>query len=240
MRASRPTKYGNYGEQSFRHEELCRRPAVFILSGEEMSGKARFYTMALTRKALTAMGLTAEQVDSIIEMHTETVDGLKAYKADAEKLPEVQRQLDEANQKLEAAGEDDYKVKYDALVAENQQREVRTAKEAALKGLLGELGISDRGQALALKYTNLDTVELDSAGKLANGAAVKEAVLADWGDYKGTVTEKGASVAAPPNGGGGNPSGMTKEQILAIRDGAARRQAMAENPTLFGLPANNS
>lgn len=196
--------------------------------------------MALTRKALTAMGLSAEQVESIIEMHTETIDGLRAYKADAEKLPGVQAQLDEANKKLEAAGQDDYKAKYDALVQENQQKEVRTAKEAALKGLLGELGISEKGQSLALKYTNLDTVELDSAGKLANGAAVKEAVLADWGDYKETRNQTGADVKNPPNGGGGNPSGMTKEQILAIKDGTARRQAMAENPTLFGLPANNS
>ena len=51
--------------------------------------------MALTRKALKAMGLTEEQVDSIIEAHTETVDALKsmvnAYKADAEKLPGVEK-----------------------------------------------------------------------------------------------------------------------------------------------------
>ena len=40
--------------------------------------------MALSRKSLKAMGLTDEQVDSIIEMHTETVDGLK----DAEPMGE--------------------------------------------------------------------------------------------------------------------------------------------------------
>lgn len=184
--------------------------------------------MAFTRKALTAMGLTAEQVDSIIEMHTETIDGLKAYKADAERLPEVQRQLDEANRKLEAAGQDDYKAKYDALVAENQQKEVRTAKETALRGLLDELGISEKGKGLALKYTDLDTVELDPAGKLANGAAVKEAVLADWGDYRGTVTEKGADVPTPPAGGGGNV--MSMDDIYKMENGKykltpAQRQA---------------
>ena len=159
--------------------------------------------MALTRKALTAMGLTAEQVDSIIEMHTETVDGLKAYKADAERLAEVQAQLDEANRKLETAGQDDYKAKYDALVQENQQKEVRTAKEAALRGLLDELGISDKGKALAVKYTDFDTIELDSTNKMANAAAVKEAVLADWGDYKQVTGQTGADVANPP--AQGNP-----------------------------------
>lgn len=201
--------------------------------------------MALTRKFLREKGIEDETViQEIIDAHMETVTPLKAYKSESERLTgelaDAQAQLTAANKKLEAAGQDDYKAKYDALVQENQQKEVRTAKEAALKGLLGELGISEKGQSLALKYTNLDTVELDSAGKLANGAAVKEAVLADWGDYKETRNQTGADVKNPLNGGGGNPSGMTKEQILAIKDGTARRQAMAENPTLFGLPANNS
>ena len=43
--------------------------------------------MALTRRALKAMGIEDEKIDEIITMHTDTVDGLKAdvakYKADA-------------------------------------------------------------------------------------------------------------------------------------------------------------
>ena len=50
--------------------------------------------MALTRKALKAMGLTDEQVDSVIEMHTETAEALKQqrdeFKANADKLAGVQ------------------------------------------------------------------------------------------------------------------------------------------------------
>lgn len=64
--------------------------------------------MALSRKSLKAMGLTDEQVDSIIEMHAETVDGLKEeihkYKADAEKLPGVQKELDDLKAKATTAG----------------------------------------------------------------------------------------------------------------------------------------
>ena len=187
--------------------------------------------MALTRKALTAMGLSAEQVDSIIEMHTETVEGLKAYKADAEKLPGVQAQLDEANKKLEAAGKDDYKEKYEALVKENQQKEVRATKEAVVRELCKDVGLSEKGTALALKYTNLDTIELGSDGKPTNGAAVKEALLSDWWDYKETRNQTGADVKTPPNGGGG--SGMTKEQIMAIADRTERRMAIAQNRELF-------
>ena len=65
--------------------------------------------MALTRKLLKGMGLTDEQVDTIIEAHTDTVDGLKeqvkTYKADAEKLPNVQKELDD----LKAAGDGGFK-----------------------------------------------------------------------------------------------------------------------------------
>ena len=69
--------------------------------------------MALTRKLLKGMGLTEEQVDTIIEAHTDTVDGLKEdikkYKDNAEKLPTVQKELDD----LKAAGDGGFKHKYE-------------------------------------------------------------------------------------------------------------------------------
>lgn len=191
----------------------------------------------LTRPFLRSKGIEDETlVQEIIDAHMESVTPLKAYRGESERLArelsEAQAQLKAANEKLEAASKDDYKEKYEALVQENQHKEVRTAKEAALKGLLGELGISEKGQGLALKYTNLDTVELDSAGKLANGAAVKEAVLADWGDYKETRNQTGADVKNPPNGGGGK-STLTRDQIMDIKDPVERQTAIAENITLF-------
>lgn len=70
--------------------------------------------MAITRKLLKGMGLTEEQQDTIIEAHTDTVNGLKAdvdrYKADAEKLPAVQKELDD----LKGKGDDGYKEKYES------------------------------------------------------------------------------------------------------------------------------
>jgi hypothetical protein len=53
--------------------------------------------MALTRKFLKAMGIEEEKIEQIIDAHTETVNALKEerdnFKADAEKLPNVQKQL---------------------------------------------------------------------------------------------------------------------------------------------------
>ena len=105
--------------------------------------------MALTRKSLKAFGLTEEQVDSIIEMHTETVDGLKAdiskYKADAEKLPGVQKELDD----LKAAGDGGYKEKYEKehkafedFKTEQTAKETRAAKDKAYRELLISAGVS--------------------------------------------------------------------------------------------------
>ena len=66
--------------------------------------------MSLTRKFLKAMGIEDEKVDQIIEAHSETVDALKeerdGYKADAEKLPEVQRRLEAANKTAPTEGEE--------------------------------------------------------------------------------------------------------------------------------------
>lgn len=53
--------------------------------------------MALSRKFLAALGIEDAKVDEIIQAHTDTVNGLKdeieKYKADAEKLPGVQKEL---------------------------------------------------------------------------------------------------------------------------------------------------
>ena len=55
--------------------------------------------MALTRKFLAALGIDNDKVDEIIQAHTDTVNGLmdeiEKYKADAEKLPAVEKELKE-------------------------------------------------------------------------------------------------------------------------------------------------
>ena len=60
--------------------------------------------MALTRKSLKAMGLDDEKIDSVIEMHTETIESLKTenekLRGDATKAADLQKQLDAANEKL--------------------------------------------------------------------------------------------------------------------------------------------
>ena len=126
--------------------------------------------MALTRKLLKGMGLTEEQVDTIIEAHTETTDGLKKdiekYKGDAEKLPGVQRELDD----LKAAGDGGYKEKYEKehkafedYKTAQTEKETRQVKETAYRELLKAAGVSEKRIPAILKVTDLNGIEMDGA-----------------------------------------------------------------------------
>lgn len=193
---------------------------------EEPGPKERLIEMALTRKLLKGMGLTEEQVDTIIEAHTETTDGLKAdlakYKEDAGKLPAVQKELDE----LKSAGDGGYKQKYEdekkafeGFKAAQTAKETRQAKETAYRDFLKSVGVSEKRIPAILKVTDLDTVELDG-GKIKDAEKLTESVKTEWADFIETSNTGGADTHNPPandQGGGDDPSKMTMEQYIAYR-----------------------
>ncbi len=195
--------------------------------------------MALTRKLLKGMGLTDEQVDTIIEAHTDTVDGLKAdiskYKADAEKLPGVQKELDD----LKAAGDGGYKAKYETekknfsdYKADIAAKATKAAKEKAVRAYFEGKNITGSNLDLAMRgcAAEMDALEMD--GEKIKDTASLDALVA--GTYKGLVSTKqtkGADVSNPPGNTGGGA--MTKDQIFQIKDRAERRAAIAANMNLF-------
>ena len=195
--------------------------------------------MALTRKLLKGMGLTDEQVDTIIEAHTDTVDGLKVdiskYKADAEKLPGVQKELDN----LKAVGDGGYKEKYEkehsafeAFKTDITAKESKAAKEKAVRAYFESKNITGANLDLAMRGCGEEMAALElENGKIKDTKSLD--ALMD-GTYKGlisTTRTKGADPANPPaNEGGG---AMTKDQIMQIKDRAERRAAIAANMNLF-------
>lgn len=152
--------------------------------------------MAFSRKALKAMGITDEQIESIIELHTESIDAIKAdrdkYKEDAEKLSDVQRQLDEAKSEIEAAKKDDYKGKYesekaahDKLKEDIKVKETTAKKSTALKAYLKEKGYSDNGITKITKYGDyIKDIELDEDGKIKDADKLIGKVETEWSEYK--------------------------------------------------------
>ena len=201
--------------------------------------------MSLTRKMLKAMGIEEEKIDQIIEAHTDTVDGLKSdlskYKTDAEKLSDVQKELDE----LKAKGDDGWKEKHDALKAEFDQykndvqaKETKAAKEAAYRAILKDANLSEKGIEKAIKYAEWDKIELGEDGKLKGANDHIKAVREEWAEYVTTTTTTGAKTSTPPANNGG--AKLTKAEIYARDEHgryklstAERQKALAENPELL-------
>lgn len=170
--------------------------------------------MALTRKLLKGMGLTDEQVDTIIEAHTETVDGLKGdiakYEGDAKKLPGVQKELND----LKAAGDGGYKEKYEKekkafedFKNEQTAKETKKAKENAYRELLKAAGVSEKRIPAILKVTDLDSVELDG-DKVKDADKLTETVKTDWADFIESSKTSGAETKTPPANNTGDPKDL--------------------------------
>ena len=122
--------------------------------------------MAFTRNWLKTLGITEDQVSAIMEEHVAVVNGLKEdrdkYKAEAEKLPAVQKELDDLK-----SGED-YKAKYDQehkdFEAYKQQvadNEVLAKKKAAYRKLLAEEKISEKRLDAVIRLTDFSKITLD-------------------------------------------------------------------------------
>lgn len=201
--------------------------------------------MAVTRSFLKGMGLTDEQVSAIIEEHSNTVTGLKeardSYKADAEKLTEVQKQLDA----LKANNGDDWKAKYDTLKktfddykTETANREKTEKVKAAYTQLLKDANVDGKRIDAILKITDLSDKTLDENGKFANAEELLKAIKDEWGAFIQTTGTQGAKVETPPDNHGA--SALTRADIYAKDEHgrykmstAERQKALTENPNLL-------
>ena len=202
--------------------------------------------MALTRKSLKAMGLTDEQVDSIVEMHTETVDGLKeklkAAEDKANKLDDVQKELDG----LKANSGDDWKSKYEKEHSDFEsykkgvtEKETKAAKEKAVRAYFEGKNITGANLDIAMRgcRDEIGVIELDG-DKIKDTAALDALVSGTFAGLVVTKTVHGAHTANPPANNGG--SKLTRADIYAKDDhgryklsASERQKALAENPDLL-------
>lgn len=183
-------------------------------------------------RAVIGEGCTEDIENKLIALHLGVVDPLKddvqRYKADAEKLPDLQRKLEEASKG------DDYKEKYDSLVAQITGEKAQAAKEKAARAYFQSKGIPAESMGLVIRgaKAEIDGLELDGE-KIKDSKALDDLLS---GDYKGLIgkeTKTGTNTQTPPATTGGGK--MTKEQIMGIKDTAQRQAAMLANAELFGI-----
>ena len=202
--------------------------------------------MALTRRLLKGRGLTEEQVDTIIEAHTEVTDGLKEqikqYKADADKLEGVQRELDD----LKSAGDGGYKSKYesekaahDELKASIAKEKAYASKESAYRELLKAVGVKDKFIETIMRADKsvIEGLKIED-GKIEGSDTLTEAAKTNWGDFIGTQQVINTRIENPPANTGG--AKLTKAEIYAKDEHgryklstAERQKALSENPELL-------
>ena len=191
--------------------------------------------MALSRKFLKAMGLTEEQIDSVVEAHRETVDGLQKSLTTAEekakRFDDVEKELNE----LKSKGTEDYKKKYEeehnafeTYKSDVTAKAEKAAKEKAVSTYYENKNITGKNLSIAMRGSKaeIDGIELDESGKIKDTSALDTLIS---GDYAGLVVKTktvGADTPTPPKNTGGGA--MTRDEIMKITNTSERQKAWAE------------
>ena len=180
---------------------------------------------------------TEEIENRLVALHLGVVDPLKddltKYKADAEKLPGVQKELDD----LKAAGDGGYKEKYEkersafeAFNTDITAKESKAAKEKAVRAYFESKNITGANLDLAMRGCGEEMAALELDGEKIKDTKSLDALVD--GTYKGLVSKQTVRFDTGARfNGGGKP--MTKDEIMQITDRAERRAAIAANMDLF-------
>lgn len=184
--------------------------------------------MAFTRNFLKSLGLNDEQVQAVVEEHTAVTDVLKKFKEDAEKLPTVQKELDDLRKNT--ADYDEWKNKYtkEHQDFEDYKKDIDATNtlnkvKDAYKALLRANKVDDKRLDSIIKVTDFTEKKLDKDGKLENEKDLIEAIKKEWGDFIVTTGDRGTQPETPP--AGNNDFTGTGANAQFIRERAARRHA---------------
>lgn len=182
--------------------------------------------MAFTRTEIReALGeaYTDEIAKQLITMHRSVVDPIKddldaakrdvtKYKAEAEKVPGLQKDLDEAKK-----GED-WKAKYEQEKKDHDDYKAKVARDAetvklkaAYKKLLVEEKISEKAIDSILNATNYDKMKLKDDGSLDGIDDLKKDIGEKWGGFKTRERQRGEQVGNPGGGAGNGVDGSIRQ-----------------------------
>ena len=200
--------------------------------------------MAITVKYLEDLGVEKEVAEKIFAERSKEIEADKAKREKLEtELKEKKESLDNLSKEFEDlkssnASAEEYKTKYEALVADNEAK----AKQAEADRILAEKteNINKRFEAVvgekkfshnAIKADYLkkfgEALELEENKSLSDEQVFHNLIKDDATAFTGVTAVKLA---------GGRPSGTsgkTRDEIMSIKDGNTRRAEMLANAHLF-------
>lgn len=173
--------------------------------------------MALTRakikEILSKANIDEDKMDKAVEEllggHTATVNALKEerdnYKAEAEKLPNVEKELNDLKKQAEKDGENPFEAKYEAehkafeqykskVEADNTKR----AKTKAYKAMLKEANIGENYVDTLVKVADFDNIKIDKDGNIEGKDELINSVKTEYSAFVVETEQKGADTANPP------------------------------------------
>ena len=203
--------------------------------------------MAITVKYLEDLGVEKEVAEKIFAERSKEIEADKAKREKLEiEFKEKKESLDNLSKEFEDlkssnASAEEYKTKYEALVADNEAK----AKQSEADRILAEKteNINKRFEAVvgekkfshnAIKADYLkkfgEALELEENKSLSDEQVFHNLIKDDATAFTGVTAVKLA---------GGTPQGngtkyTSKADIMAIKDRTERRNAIAQNLELFG------
>lgn len=182
-------------------------------------------------RAIIGEACTDEIENKLVALHLGVVDPLKddlqKYKTEAEKIPGIQKQLDEANK----GG--DYKEKYETLKNQIEGEKTQKAKEKAARAHLKSKGITDDASLdLAMMAASGEITKLEMDGEKIKDTKGLDGLLS--GTLAKLVTHTQTEGTRTPNpagtGGGSNYGDIYKKDDKGryVMSTAERQKAIAE------------
>lgn len=199
------------------------------------------------------MGIEDKQIQAIIDAHTETTDGLKAqrdqYKEQADKVPDLLKQLEEAkadtgladmqakyeqaqaDTKAAQAERDRIQSEYDEYKSGVEAREAEQAKAGAYrKQVLEAAQIASTYIDDVMGVTKLDAIELDEDGNVKDADKLIESAKDKWKSFVVKTKTDPAGVDNPPTStaGKGSVEGAHERAIQIAKERHERMYGKSE------------
>lgn len=160
--------------------------------------------MALTRKSLKAMGITDEQIESIIEMHTETTGAQQAQidrlTAEAARVTALQKELDDANAKLsqnDPAAVASIKKEFDDYKAAVEAERTTAVKRAAYRKIVEGTGITGVLADMIAERADYGKLEMDG-DRIKGAEEIGKELATTYAAYIPTQRTQGQMTQTPP------------------------------------------
>lgn len=190
----------------------------------------------MNREVLKALGLTEEQIDSVMASHGTVVNATKQeLEATKTERNDLKGQLGDRDKQLSDLGKkvkdnEDLTAEIDRLKGENATQAFNFSLEKALTSA------KVRNPKAVKALLDTESIKLDG-DKLLNLDSQLEALKAS--DAYLFEAEEAApppntpNFVAPGNPNGGGSGTVTKEQIMSEKDNNARQRLIRENSHLF-------